>query len=236
MRRDAAGNLQGAHVLAPGVAGKAQPLICMKRQIIGRAFFQRDPVTCARELLGCELVWKNCGGIVVESEAYKALGDEACHCFVRPSTRAFVRRNKAGAAYIYFNYGVHWMLNVLVKGDENGFVLIRALEPTRGIAVMRRRRGVHDLRQLCSGPGKLTQSLAITQEHDEMDLCANPRFSFRQRTTDQVRVLADQRVGIRRSADLPWRFTIAANAYVSRRTRENREQVAASSLQVSASD
>ena len=172
----------------------------MNRRIIGRAFFQRDPVTCARELLGCELVWGKCGGIVVETEAYNALGDEACHCFVRPSTRAFVRRNKAGAAYIYFNYGVHWMLNVLIKGDEDGFVLIRALEPTRGIAVMRRRRGVHDLRQLCSGPGKLTQALAVTQEHDEMDLCADARFCFRQRAARRVRVVAGERIGIRRSA------------------------------------
>jgi len=161
-------------------------------------------------------VWGKCGGIVVETEAYNALGDEACHCFVRPSTRAFVRRNKAGAAYIYFNYGVHWMLNVLIKGDEDGFVLIRALEPTRGIAVMRRRRGVHDLRQLCSGPGKLTQALAVTQEHDEMDLCADARFCFRQRAARRVRVVAGERIGIRRSADLPWRFMLPGNAHLSR--------------------
>jgi DNA-3-methyladenine glycosylase len=195
----------------------------MDRQIIGRAFFQRDPVTCARELLGCELVWGSCAAIVVETEAYNAVGDEACHCFVRPSTRGFVERNKAGAAYIYFNYGVHWMLNVLVKGNENGFVLMRALEPTRGIALMRRRRGVDDLRQLCSGPGKLTQALAITKEHDEMDLCADPRFSFRQRSGKPIRVVTDQRVGIRRSADLPWRFTIHGNSCVSRRAPDSRE-------------
>jgi DNA-3-methyladenine glycosylase len=194
----------------------------MNRQIISRAFFRRDPVTCARELLGCELVWGNCGGIVVETEAYNAIGDEACHCFVRPSTRAFVERNKAGSAYIYFNYGVHWMLNVLVKGNENGFVLIRALEPTRGIALMRRRRGVHDLTQLCSGPGKLTQALAIAKRHDEMDLCAEPRFGFRRSSGTRIRVATDHRVGIRRSADLPWRFTIADSAYVSRRGRRKR--------------
>ena len=81
------------------------------------------------------------------------VGDEACHCFVRPSTRAFVKRNKPGAAYIYFNYGVHWMLNVLVKGKENGFVLIRALEPTRGIALMQRRRGVTDVHSYVRVPG-----------------------------------------------------------------------------------
>jgi DNA-3-methyladenine glycosylase len=218
MRGDLAGDLQGAHVLAERLSGKPGPIFdFMDRQIVRRRFFQRDPVKCARELLGCELVWGNCAGIVVETEAYNAVGDEACHCFVRPSTRAFVERNKAGAAYIYFNYGVHWMLNVLVKGNENGFVLIRALEPTRGIALMQHRRGIDDIRQLCSGPGKLTEALAITKEHDEMDLCVAPRFSFRQRSGKPVPVVTDQRVGIRRSADLPWRFTIHDNAYVSRR-------------------
>jgi DNA-3-methyladenine glycosylase len=184
--------------------------------MIRREFFQRDPLTCARELIGSELIWGRCRGIVVETEAYNAIGDEACHCFVRPSTRAFVERNKPGAAYIYFNYGVHWMLNVLVKGSENGFVLIRALEPTRGIALMRRRRGVRDERQLCSGPGKLTQALAITKKADEMDLCANSRFCFRHRKLNRIAVNAGTRVGIRRSAELPWRFTLRDNPHVSR--------------------
>ena len=188
-------------------------------EIIRASFFQRDPVSCARELIGCELNWDRCAGIIVETEAYHAVGDEACHCFVRPSTRAFVERNKAGAAYVYFNYGVHWMLNVLVKGKEKGFVLIRALEPTRGIALMRRRRGVHDLHRLCSGPGKLTQALAITKEHDEMDLCADARFCFRRISNRPVTVFADRRVGIRRSADLPWRFTLHDSVHVSRKVR-----------------
>jgi DNA-3-methyladenine glycosylase len=183
-------------------------------------FFRREPLICARELIGCELMWDRCGGMIVETEAYNAIGDEACHCFVRPSTRAFVERNKAGAAYIYFNYGVHWMLNVLVKGTENGFVLIRALEPTRGIALMKRRRGVSDERQLCSGPGKLTEALAITKRHDEMDLCGDARFCFLNRGGISPRdVVADLRVGIRRSAELPWRFTLRDNAHVSRRVK-----------------
>jgi DNA-3-methyladenine glycosylase len=190
----------------------------MTGNMIRAEFFRRDPLTCARELIGCELIWDRCGGIVVETEAYNAIGDEACHCFVRPSTRAFVERNKAGTAYIYFNYGVHWMLNVLVKGTENGFVLIRALEPTRGIALMRRRRGVRDEHQLCSGPGKLTQALAITKKHDEMDLCTDERFSFRHRSANAVAVHADARIGIQRSAELPWRFTLRGNPHLSRRS------------------
>ena len=111
-------------------------------------------------------------------EAYAESDDEAAHTFTRPSARSFIERNKAGAAYVYFNYGVHWMLNVLVKGDANGFVLIRALEPRRGIELMQKRRGIDDVRQLCSGPGKLTQAFAITGRNHEMDLCSDPRHCF----------------------------------------------------------
>ena len=190
----------------------------MSGGMIRASFFQRDPVTCARKLIGCELNWDRCAGIIVETEAYHSVGDEASHCFVRPSARAFVERNRPGAAYIYFNYGVHWMLNVLVKGKENGFVLIRAMEPTRGVALMRRRRAVHDLHGLCSGPGKLTQALAITDRDDEMDLCSDEKHCFR--SADKlVEVMADKRIGIQRSAHLPWRFTLRDNAHVSRKVR-----------------
>ena len=96
----------------------------------------------------------------------------------RPSARSFVARNKAGAAYVYFTYGAHWMLNVLVKGEADGFVLIRALEPIRGVELMRKRRGVEDERRLCSGPGKLTQALDITDRHHEMNLCSDRHHCF----------------------------------------------------------
>jgi DNA-3-methyladenine glycosylase len=183
-------------------------------QIIGAGFFKREPIICARELIGSTLNWGRCAGIVVETEAYFAQDDEACHTFMRPSARVFVRENKAGACYIYFSYGAHWMLNVLVKGALDGFVLIRALEPRRGIELMKRRRGVEDVRKLCSGPGKLTQALAITDRHHEIDLCANPRRCFIQ-TPDEVQVVADRRIGITRSAHFPWRFTLRRSVFVS---------------------
>ena len=190
----------------------------MSSEIIRARFFRRDPLSCARDLIGCELNWQSCAGVVVETEAYNAIGDEASHCFVRPSARAFVERNKAGTAYVYFNYGVHWMLNVLVKGKENGFVLIRALEPTRGIALMRTRRGVDDLDRLCSGPGKLTQALAITGRDHEIDLCDDEKHCFKNGDRP-VDVVADERIGIQRSAHLPWRFTLRGSIYVSRKVR-----------------
>src|ERR1041384_7158943 len=139
-------------------------------KVVGASFFRRDPLTCARELIGTELIWGECSGVVVEVEAYAAINDEAAHTFSRPSARRFIERNKAGAAYVYFNYGVHWMLNVLVKGNANGFVLIRALEPRQGIELMKRRRGDNDFRQLCSGPGKIAQAFAISGRHHEIDL------------------------------------------------------------------
>lgn len=185
--------------------------------VLDASFFSTDTLQCASRLIGTELVWGRCAGVVVECEAYLTANDEACHCFNRPSTRAFVARNNAGAAYIYLNYGVHWMLNVLVKGgSRDGLILIRAVEPTRGIALMQRRRRVEDVRQLCSGPGKLTQAFDITMRHHEIDLCGNPQRCFTRGRSGAVEVVADQRIGITRSADLPWRFTLRGSRFVSR--------------------
>jgi len=186
------------------------------RRRIDVAFFQRDPLLCARELIGTLLVWEKCAGIIVETEAYLTENDEACHTFSRPSTRSFVERNQPGAAYIYLNYGVHWMLNVLVKGaPKTGLILIRALQPTKGVELMKRRRGSDDLRQLCSGPGKLTQALDITMRHHEIDLCGNGPRGFLERE-GEIPVTTDARIGITRSAHLPWRFTMTGSSFVSR--------------------
>lgn len=180
------------------------------------SFFQRDPLVCARELVGTLLVWGRCTGVVVETEAYLTENDEACHTFSRPSTRRFVERNKAGASYIYLNYGVHWMLNVLVKSaPQTGLILIRAIEPRTGLETMKRRRKLDNLQHLCSGPGKLTQALDITLRHHELDLCADPRRCFRARENPVAEVVEDPRIGITRSADLPWRFSLRGSPFVS---------------------
>ncbi|MEO5754802.1 MAG: DNA-3-methyladenine glycosylase [Chthoniobacterales bacterium] len=183
--------------------------------MLREAFFRTDPLTCAENLIGAEFVWGKCAGIVVETEAYLVEGDEACHTFKRPSARAYIERNKPGAAYVYFNYGVHWMFNVLVKGGpRDGLVLIRALEPRQGLALMRRRRGLEEVKRLCSGPGKLTQALSINQRHHEMDLCSDPAHSFHARS-EEVEVVADPRIGISRAKDFPWRFTLRESVFVS---------------------
>jgi DNA-3-methyladenine glycosylase len=184
--------------------------------VLSSNFFQIDPLECAANLVGTQLVWGKCSGLVVECEAYMVEGDEACHTFSRPSAREFVRRNRPGTAYVYFNYGVHWMLNVLVKGGpRDGIILIRALEPRTGIELMRKRRGVEDVRRLCSGPGKLTQALEITKRHHEIDLCADSRHSFHSRPNGNVKVTADPRIGINRAKEFPWRFSLQESRFVS---------------------
>jgi DNA-3-methyladenine glycosylase len=204
-------------------SGKAQDRggesVVAKGPSLARSFFERDPLVCAADLIGTELVWGKCSGIIVETEAYLTLNDEACHTFTRPSTRAFVERNSPGAIYIYFNYGVHWMLNLLVKGGERtGLILIRALEPRRGVELMRERRGVEEIRRLCSGPGKLTQALEITDRHHEKSICAGPRHCLLPRK-EEVGVVADPRIGISRAKEFPWRFTLRGSEFVSRAVR-----------------
>ena len=182
-------------------------------------FFARDPLTCATDLIGCELVWGRCSGLVVETEAYAAIGDEACHTFMRRGARKFVSDHPPGTAYIYLNYGVHWLLNVLVKGGSaDGFVLIRALEPLRGIPLMKQRRQLEDVRQLCSGPGKLTRALNVPATFHGSSLCRDAKraFHLRRPLEAAIQTIADARVGISRAADLPWRITLKDSRFVSR--------------------
>jgi DNA-3-methyladenine glycosylase len=166
-------------------------------------------------LIGCELVWNGAGGVIVETEAYSVRNDEACHTFSRPSSRGFVAEKPPGAAYVYLNYGMYWLLNFLVKGGtEDGFVLIRALEPTRGIEEMRQRRGMNELKNLCSGPGKLTRAMAIDGTFHGQDFFAvdGPVLLS---PTAPPEILAGPRIGITRAADLPWRFVAAGSRFLS---------------------
>ena len=179
-------------------------------------FFTQHPLRCATELIGCELRWDRCSGIIVETEAYTALGDEACHTFLRRGAQKFVDAHPAGTAYVYLNYGIHWLLNVLIKGDMDGFVLIRALEPRQGLPLMRERRKLEDAVKLCSGPGKLTQ--AIPPTFHGSSLCHDPRRSFHARAagSPEASIVTDVRIGISRAAELPWRFLLKGSRFVSR--------------------
>jgi len=190
---------------------------------LSRDFFRGSAVDCARRLIGCRLVWGGCGGVVVETEAYEERGDAACHTASRPSARKFLDRHPEGSAYIYLNYGMHWMLNISTSGPAGrGFVLLRALEPVAGIGWMRRRRMAGKPRcpsagieWLCSGPGKLASALAVGKQHHGMDLCAGSKAGFFP-PARQAPLRATPRIGITRDADRPWRFVWDGHPCLSR--------------------
>jgi len=191
-----------------GVASAARSL--------GRSFFERDPLICARELVGCTLGFGSASGIIVETEAYAAEGDPACHTWKRQGARDFVAGNPPGTAYVYLNYGMHWLFNLLVKGgDADGFVLIRALEPLAGIPVMKRRRDTDHPVLLCNGPAKLTRALGITGKHHGCDPFAGGGWKLLSPEIP-VETAVSTRIGISQAADFPWRFTLKGSPFVSR--------------------
>tara|TARA_B100001245_G_C22863923_1_gene415460 strand:+ start:567 stop:1145 length:579 start_codon:yes stop_codon:yes gene_type:complete len=181
-------------------------------------FFQTDPVSAARNLIGKRIVCQKCSGIIVETEAYADKGDEAAHTFTRPSAREFVTKYDAGSAYVYLNYGMYWLANVLTKGPKgNGFVLLRALEPENGIDLMRKRRNQKKMKDLCSGPGKLTIAMSINgKDHGQSFTSTGSRFWFEE-THCETKIVTDTRIGITRSADLLWRFLKKNNDFVSKK-------------------
>lgn len=174
-------------------------------------FFARDPCTVARELIGCELRHEGIGGIIVETEAYHE-SEPACHAHAGPTPRARVLFGPPGRAYVYLSYGIHQLFNVVTgREGEGAAVLVRALRPLRGIEVMRERRPGRSDEQLCSGPGKLTLALAIGPADNERDL-GHGSLELRGRPSGESapELVAGPRIGIRRAADLPWRWCASA--------------------------
>jgi len=184
---------------------------------LGSDFFQRDFLEVARKLIGTTLIWDGCGGTVIETEAYGIEDDPACHTSFRPASRRFFEENPAGTCYVYLNYGIHWLLNVLVKGTtgSDGIILLRALHPTIGLPTMRARRGNRRDRELCSGPGKLGTALGLSGKDHGASLVCSERRCFLATEPSPPRVATDIRVGISRATELPWRFLAADHPGVS---------------------
>lgn len=175
-------------------------------------FFARPALAVAPDLIGATLLVDGVGGVIVETEAYHR-DDPASHSFPGPTKRNAVMFGPAGCAYVYFIYGVHWCLNVTCA--DAGAVLIRAIEPKAGVDEMMARRGQANPRNLCSGPGKLAQALAVGPALNGLPLDAPP-FSFSLAPLG-IEAIAGPRIGITKAADLPWRFGLAGSTFLSRR-------------------
>jgi DNA-3-methyladenine glycosylase len=184
------------------------------------AWCARSSLEVAHDLIGSELLIDGVGGRVVECEAY-APTDPASHSYAGPTPRNATMFGPPGRVYVYRSYGIHWMLNI-VCGPQVGSaeaVLIRALEPTTGLEQMRARRGREPLIELCRGPGRLGQALAVGPHLDGEAIGAG-RVELHPAPAPGA-ILQTPRIGISRARELPWRFLLAGSPYVSpsRRSR-----------------
>jgi DNA-3-methyladenine glycosylase len=179
---------------------------------------QLPVVEAAEALVGCTITHGETSGVIVETEAYHE-SEPACHAFAGVTARTWPLFEAPGTAYVYRSYGIHALLNVVVEGEGVGAaVLIRALEPLAGIERMRERRGREALTDLCSGPGKLTQALAIGLALDATPLLGGP-IELGPPPAGRAQppaLVVGPRIGITRAVELPWRFCAAGSRHVSR--------------------
>jgi DNA-3-methyladenine glycosylase len=182
--------------------------------LLGPDFFAGDALDVAPRLIGALLLLDGVGGLVVETEAYD-MADPASHSHGGPTTRNAAMFGPPGRAYVYRSYGIHWCLNFTCREAGHGAgVLIRALQPTHGLDRMRARRGQHDERLLCSGPGKLGQALAVAHAMNGHRL-DHPPFAVHA-PAHPAEVVAGPRIGITKAAGQPWRFGLAGSRWLSR--------------------
>ena len=186
---------------------------------LGRDFYNRDPIHVARECLGKVLVYGETAGRIVEVEAYLGVDDEAAHAWRGITKRNQVLFGRPGCAYVYFIYGMYECLNFVAEPEgKAGCVLIRALEPLAGIELMQRRRPTAKrIKDLASGPGKLTQALGITRKLNGSDLVTGPLEVRVLRNETPPDIAVTTRIGITRCVDWPLRFLIRGNKFVSGR-------------------
>ncbi len=186
--------------------------------ILPRRFYARRTVEVARDLLGKLLVHGPAAGIIVETEAYLGGDDLASHSAAGITNRTRVIFGPPGHAYVYLSYGMHDCLNIVAERDGTpGCVLIRALEPVEGLEVMRARRpAAKSDRDLTSGPGKLTRALGITRKDTGVDVTRGDLTVRTRPNASPFEIEVTPRIGITKCADLPLRFFIRGNRYVSR--------------------
>lgn len=179
-----------------------------------RAFFDRSVHEVAPDLIGATFLVGGVGGIIVEVEAYHQ-SEPAAHSYRGRTPRNQVMFGPAGFAYVYRSYGIHWCVNFVCEGAGSASaVLIRAIEPTHGLAAMRRRRGVDDERALCSGPGKLCEAMGITIAHSELPLDKPPIALFARKEKPEIAI--GIRIGITKAVELPWRYGLKGSKFLSK--------------------
>ena len=179
-----------------------------------KSFFARSVHDVAPDLIGATFLFAGTGGEIVEVEAYHHT-DPAAHSYGGRTERNAVMFGPPGHAYVYRSYGLHWCVNFVCEpAGSAAAVLIRAIRPVTGVSLMRRRRGLRDERQLCSGPGKLTQAMAITHAHNGLPLDAAP-FAIMTRT-GEPEIVAGPRIGITKAAELPWRYGLKGSHFLSK--------------------
>lgn len=180
-----------------------------------KSFFARSVHEVAPDLIGATFLVNGVGGIIVEVEAYDQT-DPAAHSFRGPTPRNAVMFGPPGYTYVYLSYGLNWCVNFVCQaaGSAAG-VLLRAIEPTHGLAAMRRRRGVTDAKALCSGPGKLCEALAITKALSELPIDRSP-IALHARSGG-AEIATGVRIGLTKAVGLPWRYGLKGSKYLSKR-------------------
>jgi DNA-3-methyladenine glycosylase len=179
-----------------------------------RSFFNRSVHEVAPDLIGATVFVDGVGGRLVEVEAYHHT-DPAAHSYRGPTERNAIMFGPPGFLYVYRSYGIHWCMNFVCEAAGSASaVLIRAIEPTAGLPLMRRRRGLKDERLLCSGPGRLCEALRITRAQNGMALDQPPFALFARQ--GEVEVVAGPRIGLTKAADLPWRYGEKGSRFLSK--------------------
>lgn len=183
-------------------------------RLLRKSFFARSVHDVAPELIGATFLLGEAGGVIVEVEAYHQ-SEPAAHSFGGPTPRTAVMFGPPGYAYVYRSYGLHWCVNFVCEAKGSAAaVLIRAIEPTAGVGLMQRRRGVDEPRLLCAGPGRLCQAMGITGAHNGLPLDDTP-FLLKARESEPE-IAVGPRIGITKAMELPWRYGLRGSRHLSK--------------------